>query len=69
MDFKLERDVIRFIFSSPAVVRKSIGAWREWQQATREEAIPVVQVRDDGVLHQGVTIQMEKSEIDLGGII
>lgn len=29
------------------MARKSIGAWQEWQQVSGEEAIPVVQVRDD----------------------
>lgn len=51
------------------MVRKAVGAWQEWQQATPEEAIPVVQVRNDGVLHQGVATEVEKFEIDLGGII
>lgn len=30
MDFKLERDMIRFLFLSLAVARKSTGAWQEW---------------------------------------
>lgn len=53
MDFKLERDMIRFLFLSLAVARKSTGAWQEWQHVTRKEAIPVVQVSDGIVCTRG----------------
>ena len=47
LDFNLGNHMNGFMSFSLAVVRKSSGAWSEWQHLGNKEAIRNVQVRDD----------------------